>query len=245
MQLSKEKRLEVIRKAMNNTYLGEWISPDFIYELRYDKKIDYGLERLFQRANHLITTFTAATEEQNFNFIFSGEKEKMSQWQGLYTTLPMLLLHCLNVIESLVRGFDDGKLKDLDSLRFRATIGYVLYVKSGVWSADFEPAYENFVKSFAETEIRCLGCRETVKIDTENLHNLYNEGLFVCQQCGYKTLFTGRKELLIVGHLMQGKINCPNCNSVVEASRGNIESAALNMKVICQGCKEEIELVDE
>ncbi len=246
MQLSKEKRLEIIRKSMENTEIGKWISPEFIYELRYDKNVEYGLERLFQRANHLITTFTAETEEQNFNFIFSDDQAKLSQWRDLYKTLPVLLLHAVTVIESVIRSFEDSKLKDLAFIRLRATIGFLLYAQSGLWkAADFGSAFESFLESFANIGIPCFGCQEIIQIDSQNLHSLYSEGVFVCQQCGYKTLLTSRKELLVVGHLLQEKIICLNCSAMVLGSEENVESVMLKMKVICQDCKEEIELVDE
>ncbi len=245
MQLSKERRLEIIGKAMKNTELGEWISPEFIYELRYDKDVEYGLEWLFQRANHLITTFVAQTEEQNFNFIFSGEEEKLSQWRGLYTTLPMLLLHAVSVIEGVIGTFEDGKLQDLSFMKLRAIIGFLLYVQSGPReTANFAPAFEDFLVSFSNTDIPCMGCQEVIKVDSKNLYSLYNEGVLVCQQCGYKTLLTSRKELLIVGHLLQEKIICPNCSVVVLSTEENVESIMLKMKIICQNCKEELELSD-
>lgn len=81
-------------------------------------------------------------------------------------------------------------------------------------------------------------------MDFENLQNLYNDGVFVCQNCGYKTLLTSQKELLVVSHLMQEKIICPNCNSVIESHDENVESVLLNLKVVCQECKEEINLAD-
>jgi hypothetical protein len=76
--LPKERRLEIIRGAMTKTKNGGYASPEFIYELRYDKRCTYGFEQLFQKATHLVTTFTAHTEGENFNFIFSGDNERMS-----------------------------------------------------------------------------------------------------------------------------------------------------------------------
>jgi len=244
-QLTEKERLEIIRNAMGKTGVGEWISPEFVHELRYDKNVEYGLEWLFQRANHLITTFVAETEEQNFNFIFSDDQARLSQWKGLYTLLPVLLLHAVNVIFYVVESFNDGKLKDLEFLKLRAQVGFLIYGKNSSWGKDLDQSIESLLKSFSELELSCLNCSEFVRMDFENLQNLYNDGVFVCQHCGYKTLLTSRKELIVVGHLMQGKINCPSCNSVVEAHKENIDNVLLNMKVVCQGCKEEIDLVDE
>jgi hypothetical protein len=42
---------------MNKTHNKEFIPPEFVYELRYNKSVEYGLEKLWQQATHLITTF--------------------------------------------------------------------------------------------------------------------------------------------------------------------------------------------
>ncbi len=244
-ELSKEKRLEIIGKSIKDSgFENYWISPDFLYELRYDKKVKYGFEGLFQRATHLITTIAAQTEEQNFNFIFSGEEEKISQWQGLYTILPLILLHTVFVAQTFVEEIDEGKLKDLEFLRLRAMIGFLLYGKGREWDVDFKLVMENLINSFSELKHLCLGCHETIDVDFETLELIYDEGVLACKRCGYKTYLTSRKELLFTGHLMQGKINCPNCNAIVLANEENIKSAMLEMKVICQECKEEIEFVE-
>jgi hypothetical protein len=244
IQLTKEKRLEIIRGAIEKTGLGEWISPEFIHELRYEKDVEYGLEWLFQRANHLITTFTAETEEQNFNFVFSDDEDRLAQWRGLYTTLPILLFHTFLVVDAVINSIADGKLGDLEFMRLRAIVGFLLYIQNGPWNnTEFDTTFQSFLVSFSEIEIPCLGCNEILQVDAENLQKLYREGVYICQNCGYKTLLTSRKELLIVGHLLQKKIICPNCNAVIEGSKENLGNIMLNMKVTCQKCGEDIEVV--
>lgn len=56
-QLSEKERLEIIRNAMAKTGDGEWVSPEFIHELRYDKNAEYGLECLFQKSKSLNNYF--------------------------------------------------------------------------------------------------------------------------------------------------------------------------------------------
>jgi hypothetical protein len=245
-ELTKNKRLEVIQKAIGETEFGSWVSPEFIYELRYDKNCLYGFECLFQRANHLITTFTGKTEEQNFNFVFSGEHEHLSQWKGLYTLLPMLLLHSLLVIESVIQGFGGNKLKELSLFDFRAKLGFLLYVQSNAWDTDFEQLLANAFDFMQNLELKCLGCQNTITVfHKKNLYDLYRDGIIECPTCSYKTLLTGNEELLILGHLAQGQIKCPNCDAVIVASEENLENCSAHRKVKCQQCNEEIELLSD
>lgn len=144
----------------------------------------------------------------------------------------------------MVKSFNNGKLKDLEFSKLRAQVGFLIYGKKNSWGKEHDQSVESILKSFSDVKLACFNCNELVKMDFENLQNLYNDGVFVCQNCGYKTLLTSQKELLVVSHLMQEKIICPNCNSVIESHDENVESVLLNLKVVCQECKEEINLAD-
>jgi hypothetical protein len=244
VDLSPQKRIEIIEESIKKSYYKNWVSPNFLYEIRYDKKVDFGFEALFQRATHLITTMTAKTEDQNFNFIFSGEKEKETQWQGLYTILPLILLHTVFVAKAFVDEFRGEKLQDLDFLIMRALLGFSMYMKSQKWDIDFDLTLNDLASEFSSLNHQCLSCHKSIEVDFECLKRMYEEGVLVCKQCGYKIILTSKKELLIAGHLMQQKVFCPNCKSIVEPNKENLDNVLLNKKVICQECKEEIELLD-
>ena len=245
VDLSRQKRVEIIAESIKKSYLENWISPDFLYEIRYDKKVSFGFEALFQRATHLITTMTAKTEDQNFNFIFSGEKEKETQWQGLYTILPLVLLHTVFVAKAFVDEFRGEKLQDLDFLTMRALLGFSMYVKSQKWDIDFDLTLNNIALELSSLGLQCLNCHQNIEVDFEGLKRMYEDGAVICEQCGYKTILTSRKELLLAGHLLQEKIVCPNCKAIVKPNKENLDSVLLNMKVVCQECKEDIELLEE
>ena len=78
----------------------ETFNADFIYNIRYSKKTEYSLERLWNMANHLVTTSKDyKTESLNLNFVFSGAVSKESQWNYLYSVLPYLLFYTVEVIQ--------------------------------------------------------------------------------------------------------------------------------------------------
>jgi hypothetical protein len=124
------RKLDVIRRAMAAAPHSRWIEPDFIYELRFDKQSDIGLEPTWQRANHLITTKGAKvrTEAENFNFVFSGAAERQSQIRGFYATVPLLLFHAVNMIEAMIHMFARREKPDL--VPFRKLAGMDLWMGS-------------------------------------------------------------------------------------------------------------------
>lgn len=109
IDLTKKKML--IENSVNRIKYRETFNIDFIYNLRYSKKTDYGLELLWNKANHVVTTSkNYKTESLNLNFIFSGGDSKESQWNYLYSVLPYLLFYTIEVIQ-VVLDQEIGKNK--------------------------------------------------------------------------------------------------------------------------------------
>ncbi|WP_054956491.1 hypothetical protein [Paenibacillus dakarensis] len=101
-KMSEEKKRDIIKKAeiIGDTQLGQ---HDFIYELRYSKQAAHGLERMWNRANHIVTTIKHyKTKSNNLNFVFNGEEELYEHWGNLYRTLPILMYHSSEIIIKLI-----------------------------------------------------------------------------------------------------------------------------------------------
>lgn len=126
--ISKEKRLEVIKTAINKTHDSDWVSADFIYDLRYNKGAVYGFEGLWNQAAHLVTTVNHyATEQQNFNFVFSSKDDRLDQWDHIYSLLPLLLYHAVEIVEALVETIAVREDTELQLARIRRTVGFQLW----------------------------------------------------------------------------------------------------------------------
>lgn len=240
---AKKATLEIISKAMNIITFASDFSAEFIHELRYDKKCPYGFEVLFQQANHLITTYSGATEEGNFNFIFSDDEARESQWNGLYTFLPTLLLHTVLVVTTVIQGFDEGKLEDVEFDIFRAIAGFIVYVNDAKWLSDVTSPLQDFAAGLTSLALPCLGCQEMLAFDLDNVRELYEEGIVRCNRCGYKTLLTSNYDLLVLAHIRQGRLHCPSCKSPIVFSEENAASFLKNHRVHCDHCQEEIDIV--
>jgi hypothetical protein len=120
------RKVEIIRAAMGETPYRQWIEPEFLYELRFEKQTNIGLEPMWQKANHLITTQgVLSTEPENFNFVFSNDEARQSQWRGFYATVPLLLFHALQIIESIIATFAKRANEEPDLTPLRTLAGMV------------------------------------------------------------------------------------------------------------------------
>jgi hypothetical protein len=107
---STKKKMFIEYSVNQINYCGTF-NADFIYNIRYSKKTDYSLEKLWNMANHLVTTCKDyKTENLNLNFVFSGADLKESQWNYLYSVLPYLLFYTVEVIQ-VVLDREIGKNK--------------------------------------------------------------------------------------------------------------------------------------
>ncbi len=110
-KIDSTKKKMFIEYSVNQINYCETFNADFIYNIRYSKKTDYSLERLWNVANHLVTTCKYyKTEGLNLNFIFSGADSKESQWNYLYSVLPYLLFYTIEVVQ-VVLDQEIGKNK--------------------------------------------------------------------------------------------------------------------------------------
>ncbi len=242
-----ERRLEIITDAMEKTKLGGFIGPDFIHELRYDKHCNYGFEQLFQRANHLITTHTAPTEEQNLNFIFSGDLDHKAQWEGLYSFLPLLLYHATQVITSVIDTFAPDFVKDSAITELRTQLGLLLWIQEGPWrdspwQTGLAEEISNLLLTLQEISMECLNCHAPLEINRKDMYQLYTEGGVDCSQCNYHIHFTTDRDRLFLNHLRQGGVTCPECSEVVQLNESNMELFLKKRVIVCDACKEEIEI---
>lgn len=186
--ITQKKKKEIIKKAINKTKHGHWIDPEFIYQLRYDKKVHYGMEQMWQKANHLITTFKfLETEERNFNFVFSDDTAHKSQWDCLYSFLPILLFHTLEIVQALIATF--AKIKDEEEhniTEFRKELGFLLWVEKRPKTIKMDNSLEKIAKSVEEAQLRCPKCKKKLDYKKQDLKLIYEKAAFKCRKCQFK-----------------------------------------------------------
>ncbi|MDZ4810865.1 MAG: hypothetical protein SGI96_21730 [Bacteroidota bacterium] len=92
----KKEYLEIVNILLNNLY-----DTTDLYDYLFDKGYDDNIYNIGNTAIHLYTGNNPVikTEKQNLNFIFSGKKEIQSQWEYIYTIMPMLLTFFADLTE--------------------------------------------------------------------------------------------------------------------------------------------------
>jgi hypothetical protein len=189
-RIDQARKLQIIRTAMDATPYGGWIEPEFLYELRFEKKTPVGLEPAWQKANHLITTKgVLRTEKENFNFVFSTDENRETQWRILYAALPLLLFHALQIVEATIARFAKraGDLPDLTPLR--TFCGMLLWMRGEGCLLDVSDIRTRIRKVIAATigRITCSHCKKRYSVREANLRRFFEDIALHCNNCGQTT----------------------------------------------------------
>jgi len=178
-------RIAKIRGAMSATPYREWVRPELLHEIRFDKKSRIGLEPAWQKANHLITRAgQLRTEIENFNFVFSGDEARQSQVRGFYGLIPLLTFHALQIIETVIAQFARRDAPDLVPLRTAA--GMVLWLTSDACYLEFNDVRDRFEQLVCRTirSMRCVRCDSHLPTNVSNLRSLFERNVLRCRVCG-------------------------------------------------------------
>lgn len=185
-KIKEQKKKEIVRGAIAKTEYGEWVNADFIYDVRFDKKFASGFEQLFQKANHLITSIDVMrTEKSNFNLIFSGEEAWRSQWAGLYSFLPILLFHAVQIADALTSTFA-WRREELDLLTLRSAIGLVLWREKTPHAITSGECKDQIRKFLLEAEVDCPQCAAPLRYSDVQLFEIYWKNELSCERCDAK-----------------------------------------------------------
>jgi hypothetical protein len=95
-------RQKIFTNAIAKMPKGSPFIPEVLEKLIYDRKFDYGFERAFEHAVHLITIerLELRTTPQNFNFIFKSYADD-DTYDALYSWAPYLLFFLAHAILGL------------------------------------------------------------------------------------------------------------------------------------------------
>jgi hypothetical protein len=178
---SPEKMTNIIQKAIDRTTHREIYNAGYLYDIRFNKQIPFGFDVLCNKAMHLITTKEGlTTEDQNFNFVFSGDDERHIQWTQIYSTLPFLLFYALDICESLMALMAKEIPNDLAVVSLHRTLGFIL------WGYELNRFANPQHDEFTPPELlvlECPKCNRQIQTNETIIGDLFSQRKLKCPHC--------------------------------------------------------------
>lgn len=159
------------------------LDAEFIYKLRYSKSDDIGLEKIWEKATHIVTSCRHyKTEKGNLNFIFSDKDAKDEQWEYLYLILPNILFYTYQVVASLYFGTINKENEIDQEVWDRLLLGNAISNKASIkGQSKIDTENDN-------VELTCHKCKRAVKYNSNMEIEITNSGIYKCEK-GHKSNF--------------------------------------------------------
>lgn len=170
-------------------------NKDLLYELRFDKSSQAGINGKSNHALHIVTNDrNYKTENNGLNFIFSQRDDIDTYWDHYYYIIPYLLIYTVAVVDSIIFRYLPGHLnEEIKTIKsFRRIIGLLLWAESIKLSKK-----KDVTKMFKSLSIKldCLNCKEQVELIKPDFVFFFESEIFLCPNC-FENLLTNSASII-------------------------------------------------
>lgn len=151
-----------------------------MFVFRYEKNEDISLEKIWNKANHIVTTQSYTRSEQGeLNFVFVDAERWENLTEYYYTVVPQIMAYAVELIVSMfeeMAGIND----------FTQVINKILLILHQAYGMGEE--YYQKGKGFLEVDeypLICPYCGQRIILNDKNMDSLLNNSL-KCKKCRYK-----------------------------------------------------------
>jgi hypothetical protein len=167
---------ESIKKLKSFLY-----SPGLIYELRYDKSSEIGINSYTNHALHIVTNHKHyKTENQGLNFTFPVDDQDMFEFYShYYSAVSVLLNYLAAVVDHVVFDLIEDKEKRRAEKMLKRFIGFIMLYDDKKRSLS-RTTYSQLSKLLAN---ECEICKTKSKFTKRDFEDYFYNHFFTCKRC--------------------------------------------------------------
>jgi len=196
---------KIIQEAIGKLRINLFTSSEFIYDLRYNKASNAGINGLTNQALHIVTNHKHyKTLEQNLNFVFSNKDDLKGYYEHYYNLVPYLLIYSVSVIDDLIFSvLTDENNKNLKTIKeLRRIIGLVLFDEQISGTERKESAFFNKISK--ELKLTCTVCGKENEIERADYELFFETEIFLCTKC-FNNLLINNDSIKTIENFFTGK----------------------------------------
>jgi hypothetical protein len=177
-KVPEERRIELLEKSIAAIGEAEFFDATYLHGLVFDRANAAGFASYFDMATHYITTHRAMrTDPLNFNFIFKNPDDN-DTYEGIYFPLGYVLMYLLLL---------EMKTMSRMGAASESYVSWATATMMGSFEALFREGETPYVKALDDALgplLRCLFCKQQMRVARENAPRLLMAGRIVCPGCG-------------------------------------------------------------
>lgn len=187
---------KIIQNALSVIKPKLFFSEDLIYELRYDKSCEAGINGISNKAIHIVTQDkNYKTSKQNLNFVFSANQDVQSYRQHYYYFVPYLLIYSVAVIDQII--FELLPVESFQNLKaykaFKRFVALLLWTeKSKNQKKRTNTALINSLQDILKFE--CSNCKHINKLKRPDYELFFDVGILICENC-FQNLLNSKESI--------------------------------------------------
>jgi hypothetical protein len=182
--LREDKVREIVRRATKKTMKRDSVVSDVIYDIRYNKLVDYSFDPMWNKALHLITTAkTHSTEHRNLNLVFSNDEDRDYQWRHIYAFLPLLLDYAVDVAETLMYMMSGKERPNFYVDYFHRELGFAVWSREVIEWQDDPLVVSEFPNDLDDLHVECPKCHRVIDMRNEWARILFLTRKMKCPKC--------------------------------------------------------------
>lgn len=168
---------EIIQKSTSEIE-NSFFSAEHIYNLRYNKDCEYGINGISNKALHIVTGDKSyKTLDQNLNFVFSNQNDYKSYFKHYYSFMPYLLLYSTAIVDQILFAYlpeEKHRIKRISrKLKRVIAVDYL-----------FTDYNNKIIELLAETlQLECQKCGRDARLTKEDFDTFFISEQFFCPHC--------------------------------------------------------------
>jgi len=174
-KITPEEKRKIIEKSCKKIKYPT--ASEILYNFRYSKKSEIGLERIWNKASHIITTCKDyKTDNGNLNMIFNDDKNIREYVNYFFIIMPYVQYYITRLVFNFLR--EEKLINEIEYLQNDA----LLLIKLNAIVVFPKDIYYDLIKDFS---LLCPNCSNMIELlKNENIQNKISKDFcYKCPKC--------------------------------------------------------------
>lgn len=180
----KINKVDIVNKSVAKLNVPLFENSKFIYDIRYNKECDYGINGITNQALHIVTSDSNyKTPDKSLNLVFLSSKKDLEQyWAHYYYMVPYLLSYTIEVVDEIIFKYLPGEMISKYSRLIKRHMASILWARNSAVSVSAH--VDNIIGYVNEfLAYQCSTCNNNILFGYNELKSVIFNNVLLCDKC--------------------------------------------------------------